>query len=103
MASLEQDCGGECVPLDPAADPSGVAALLALDWHWEDRDRAAWPDARDPALRLAEQARQAGPLALLSADRPAADLTVPVPVLRARTILTCAPPARVPCPAGMTG
>jgi hypothetical protein len=39
----------------------------------------------------------------LGADRrPAADLTPPVAMLRARTVLTCAPPARA-CPAGMTG
>ena len=40
----------------------------------------------------------------LGADRrPAADLTPPMALLRARSVLTCAPPARIPCPAGMTG
>jgi len=40
----------------------------------------------------------------LGADRrPAADLTPPVALLRARSVLTCAPPARVRCPAGTTG
>lgn len=64
------------------------ALALLLRWLLCDRVRETGHDS-------------AGPLG--GDRRPAADRTPPVALLRARTVLTCAPPARVCCPAGMTG
>ena len=62
-------------------------------------------DPPDPAWPLALlMVAYTSPEPERAADgRPVDDLTPALPVLRARTVLTCAPPARVPCPAGMTG
>ncbi len=62
---------------------------LLLRWLlWAACNQQTGPDATGP----------------LGADRrPAADLSPPAVLLRARTILTAAPPARVPCQAGTTG
>lgn len=71
---------------------------------WRLARRVGWPAL--VLLLLADLIREAeqdatGPLG--TDRRPAADLTPPVALLRARSVLTAAPPARVPCPAGTTG
>lgn len=89
---------------DPLAEMFRAALFLR---GWRLKQRVPWP-----ALALLLQVLLVGPgreagqdvTGPLGADlRPAADLSPPVALLRARTVLTCAPPARVPCPAGMTG
>jgi hypothetical protein len=91
--------------IDPLAEMFRAVLFLR---GWRLGQRIPWP-ALAFLLRLlvagltreAWQDVVAGPL---GADRrPAADLSPPVALLRARSVLTCAPPARVPCQAGTTG
>jgi hypothetical protein len=54
------------------------------------------------ALPLPPPGPVPGPL-LASDQRPADDLSPPMPLVLSRTVLTAAPPARVPGPAGAAG
>lgn len=78
------------------------AALFLRGWRLT--RRVPWPVLRLLlAVLIRESWRQDVTFPVGADRRPAADLSPPVALLRARTILTAAPPARVPCPAGTTG
>jgi hypothetical protein len=104
ISDAEMDSLGRA--FDPGADPLHelYRAVLLLR-----RTRLSLPVLalllwllRLPRVLSREAGQDAG--RPLGADRrPAGDLSPPVALLRARTILTAAPPARVRCPAGTAG
>lgn len=101
----EIDRFGRSFDCDHGEDELFRAVLFLRGWRLA--RRVPWP-ALALLLRcllagLIREARQDVASPVGADRRPADDPSPPLALLRARSVLTCAPPARVPCPAGATG